>query len=98
MTDALRFAELEGQEVELLPARTVLSFYGGSWGPFDPHFEDNSNDSEANAIAWNENDIDIDNENYNDNESEAEATGLDLELGSLFGTEPPPDTETPPVG
>lgn len=81
MTDALRFAELEVQEVELLPARTVLSFYGGGHSPFDPHFEDNSNDSEANAFAWNENDIDIDN----DNESEAESYSGLLDLGALLG-------------
>lgn len=30
MSDALGFAEIDGQQVELLPARTVLSGYGGA--------------------------------------------------------------------
>ncbi len=29
MTDALSFAEIDGQHVELLPARTVLSLFSG---------------------------------------------------------------------
>jgi hypothetical protein len=32
MSDALSFAEIDGQHVELLPARTVLSCCGGGGG------------------------------------------------------------------
>jgi hypothetical protein len=32
MSDALSFAEIDGQHVELLPARTVLSMCGGCTG------------------------------------------------------------------
>ncbi|MGH3907675.1 MAG: hypothetical protein ACRDTE_26370 [Pseudonocardiaceae bacterium] len=32
MSDALSFAEIDGQHLEMLPARTVLSMYGGGYG------------------------------------------------------------------
>ncbi len=32
MTDGLSFAEIDGQHVELLPARTVLSLFAGCGG------------------------------------------------------------------
>lgn len=89
MSEAMTFGEIDGQEVELLPARTVLSCYGSGNGSHDGYGSDNgsdhgngdsgSNDSEANAAAVNYNDIDI----YNENESEAE--GLYNILGGVVG-------------
>jgi hypothetical protein len=81
MSDAMTFGEIDGQEVELLPARTVLSFYGGHFDPFD-YFDDfGHHNSEAEAFAFNFNDIDIDI----DNDSEAEATGGSASLTDLGG-------------
>lgn len=40
MSDALSFADIDGQHVELLPARTVLSLYGGSY----PDYSDDGGD------------------------------------------------------
>ena len=37
MTDALSLAEIDGQHVEPLPARTVLSLFSGCGGCGGPH-------------------------------------------------------------
>ena len=86
MSDAMTCGEIGGQEVELLPARTVLSCYGSGNGGHDGYEPENGNgdsggDSEANAAAVNYNDIDI----YNENDSEAEAVVglLDGVVGAL---------------
>ena len=42
MTDALSFAEIDGQHVELLPARTVLSLFSGCGGCDGPQGGDAS--------------------------------------------------------
>ncbi|MGH3797294.1 MAG: hypothetical protein ACRDSP_20665 [Pseudonocardiaceae bacterium] len=45
MSDALNFAELDAQKVELLPNRTVLSCYGGSFGQDNGDHGDYGQDS-----------------------------------------------------
>jgi hypothetical protein len=39
MSEALSFAEVDGQHVELLPARTVLSCFNGYYGGYGDEFE-----------------------------------------------------------
>lgn len=53
MSDVLSFAEIDGQHVELLPARTVLSSYCGYHsyycGHYDYDYYSYSNDQAASA-------------------------------------------------
>lgn len=73
MSDALScgvlsWAELAGHEVELLPARTVLSCYGGH-GHGDGGGGENSNGENSGGGG-----IDDSNLNVNENDNEATAT------------------------
>lgn len=64
MSDALSLAEIDGQHVELLPARTVLSLYGTGWSfPSidDSNINVNENTNTATAVATD--DIESDGEN-----------------------------------
>ncbi|MGH3797296.1 MAG: hypothetical protein ACRDSP_20675 [Pseudonocardiaceae bacterium] len=79
MSDARSFAELDGQEVELLPARTVMSLYGGSYGH---HHDPNGNSSEATAVNFNHNTA------INHNEIESDYSLLGSLLGMGGGTPP----------
>lgn len=51
MSDALSFAELDGQRVELLPARTVLSSYCGYHSCHWDHCDYYNNEQNASANA-----------------------------------------------
>jgi hypothetical protein len=53
MPDALSFAELEGQHVELLPARTVLSLFNtsSSAGPCNTWFNCNYGGTQTNTTG-----------------------------------------------
>ena len=69
MSDALSLAEVDGQHLELLPARTVLSCFGGGFGG------DNGGDTNFNVNA---------NENTNTNTATATATATLLPDGGLL--------------
>jgi hypothetical protein len=90
MSDAMTFGEIDRQEVELLPARTVLSFYGGSY--FDPgdYFDFDYDSSEATAFNY--------NENYNDITNTAtggDATSSSSVTGPLLPPAPAPVVAAP---
>lgn len=62
MSDALTFAEIAGQQPELLPARTVLSTFSGGGGGLDYDSSDKGGDAVAanslkNVIVFGDQDV-----------------------------------------
>ncbi|HEU0086985.1 MAG TPA: hypothetical protein VFQ77_04955 [Pseudonocardiaceae bacterium] len=89
MSAALSFSEIEGQEVELLPTRTVLSCYaGGGYSQgygYGYGYDYDDDGSQAFAV----------NSNYNSNYIDNSATGGSASsvfslLGSVTAPPPPP--------
>lgn len=69
MSEALSFTEIDRLDVDMLPARTVLSCFGGGFGG------DNGGDTNFNVNA---------NENTNTNTATATATATLLPDGGLL--------------